>query len=220
MSDRLAKMHKQSSLFHPSQFEKPHDIPLDEKTLLAVHEQRTRPIKTLENLKSPGQYKFVEKEDILPDSDTTFLYKNLYSESLLTQLFFSPKNIQNVQSMLRFLVYKNTNQVIDKQSTSELLVIMRSIFFEHSAHPEIMKKEMTEREKQLLFVKYTNEVNRLNNLIFNEVVPKVVSQLQQYMDYLRDVSQQPQQMERPKTESVKGQRQYRSITQVLTGNSL
>jgi hypothetical protein len=110
--------------------------------------------------------------------------------------------------------------VIDKQSTDELVIIMRAIYLEYSSHPQILTKDMTEKEKQLLLIEYTKEVDRLNQLVFNNVVPKLVSQLQQYMDYLRDVSQQPQQIDRPKGDSIKGQKQYRSITQVLTGNSL
>lgn len=220
MSDRLAKLYERATLFHPSKFESTLDYPLDEKTLLAVHEQRSRPIKSLENLKSPGQFKFSDQDAITKDTSTRFLFKNFNTDSLLTDLFFSIKNIENIQNVIRYLVYKNTNQVIDKQSSNELLVIMRSIYLEYNQHPEIIKKDMTEDEKKRLLALYTNEVNRLNQLVFNYIVPKLVSQLQQYLDYLRDVSQQPEQMERPKSESIKGQKQYRSVTQVLTGNLL
>lgn len=64
MSDRLAKLYQQSTLFHPSKFENINDFPLDQRTLLAVHEQRSRPIKSLENLKSPGKYEFSEKDEL------------------------------------------------------------------------------------------------------------------------------------------------------------
>ena len=74
-----------------------------------------------------------------------------------------------------------------------------------------------ENELKLLLEKYTKEVDRLNQIIVQEIVPKIVSQIQQYLDYLRDASQQPYYMDKPKNESVKGQKQYRSITQVLAG---
>lgn len=220
MSDRLAKMNEKKTLFHPSNFEKVSDFPLDERALLAVHEQRTRPIKSLQDLKPPKKFNLTEQDDLTPTSSTRFLFKNLYSDSLLTDLFFSQKNIENVQKVIRYLVYKHTDQVIDKQSTDELLVIMRAIYLEYSSHPEIIKEDMSQQQKQNILIQYKNEVDRLNKLVFNNVVPKLVSQLQQYMDYLRDVSQQPKQMERPKNDSIKGQKQYRSVTQILTGNNL
>lgn len=220
MSDRLAKTYEKTSLFHPSNFEKVPDLPLDEKTLLAVHEQRSRPIKSIESLTAPKKINFTEQDDLTATSSTRFLFKNLYSDSLLTDLFFSKKNIENIQTVIRYLVYKYTDKVIDKQSTDELMVIMRAIYLEYSSHPAIINENMSEKEKSEILNEYKKEVDRLNKLVFNNVVPKLVSQLQQYMDYLRDVSQQPIQMERPKNDSIKGQKDYRSVTQILTGNNL
>jgi cytochrome c556 len=94
---------------------------------------------------------------------------------------------------------------------------MRSIFLEYSSHPALISEEMSETERQILFKKYTNEVDRLNQIVVREIIPKIVSQIQQYVDYLRDASQQPYYMDKPKNESVKGQKQYRSVTQVLSG---
>lgn len=220
MSDRVAKLFQHSTLFHPSKFESVIDFPLDEKTLLAVHEQRSRPIDSIKDLKAPQKYKLMEQEELLPESNTRFLFKNLYSDSLLTDLFFSQQNIQNVQNVIRYLVYQNTDEIIDKQSTNELLIVMRATYLEYSSHPAIIKAEMSSQEKQKILLEYKKEVDRLNQIVFNHIVPKLVSQLQQYLDYLRDVSQQPKQMERSKNESIKGQKQYRSVTQLLTGNAL
>jgi hypothetical protein len=76
---------------------------------------------------------------------------------------------------------------------------------------------MSNKEKSELIIKYKNEVARLNEIVINAIVPKIISQIQQYLDYLRDASQQPYQMDQPKNESVIGQKQYRSTTQVLFG---
>jgi hypothetical protein len=220
MSDRLAKLHQRSTLFHPSKFETIIDFPLDEKTLLAVHDQRSRPLKDIKELKAAKKYNLMEQEELLPESSTRFLFKNLYTDSLLTDLFFSQKNINNIQNVIRYLVFRETNEIIDKQSINELLVVMRAIFFEYSAHPPIITINMSEQQKQQLLLEYTKEVDRLNQIVFNSVIPKLISQLQQYLDYLRDASEQPKQMERSKNESIKGKKEYRSVTQVLTGNSL
>ena len=97
---------------------------------------------------------------------------------------------------------------------------MRALFLEYSLHPKLITEEMSPKERNELLQKYTAEVARLNMIIVNQVVPKIISQIQQYVDYLRDASEQPYYMDKPKNDSVKGQKQYRSTTQVLTGGDL
>jgi hypothetical protein len=97
---------------------------------------------------------------------------------------------------------------------------MRSIFLEYSAHPPLLDAKMTDEQKSEILRKYKNEVTRLNDIVVNTIVPKVISQLQQYFDYLRDSTQQPYRMDTPQNSSISGERQYRSITQVLMGGDL
>jgi tetrahydromethanopterin S-methyltransferase subunit H len=97
---------------------------------------------------------------------------------------------------------------------------MRALFLEYSLHPKLITDKMSEQESAELLKKYTTEVSRLNTIVVNQVVPKIISQIQQYVDYLRDASTQPYYMDKPKNDSVKGQKQYRSTTQVLTGGDL
>lgn len=208
-------------LFHPELYERTTDIPGDKRTLLTITEERSKRIASdkIDSLKSPGKFNLTPDDKTISGSNTRFLFKNLYGETPLTFLFFSDKNINNIQNLLRMRVHKQMGYIIDNQSTNELMIIMRSIFLEYSAHPPLIKADMPEKERQVLFQKYTKEVDRLNRIVINEIVPKVVSQIQQYVDYLRDASQQPYQMDKPANESIKGQRQYRSITQVLAGGN-
>jgi hypothetical protein len=156
----------------------------------------------------------------LSGSNTRHLFKNLYGETLLTFLFFSSQNVDNIQKLVRMVVFKETQLVLDNQSTNELLIVMRSIFLEYSAHPPLIDPEMSSETKQQLYVMYTQEVSRLNEIVINAIVPKIISQLQQYLDYLRDASTQPYQTDTPQNVSIAGERQYRSVTQVLTGGEL
>lgn len=206
-------------LFHPNLYERSSDLPGDKRTLLTITEERSKRLTStkIDELKSPGKYNLTPDDKQISGSNTRFLFKNLYGETPLTFLFFSDKNIKNIQNLVKFNVHKQINYIIDDQSTNELMIIMRSIFLEYSAHPPLIDEKMSEKERQVLFKKYTNEVDRLNKIVVHEIVPKIVSQIQQYVDYLRDASQQPYYMDKPKNESVKGQKQYRSVTQVLTG---
>jgi tetrahydromethanopterin S-methyltransferase subunit H len=97
---------------------------------------------------------------------------------------------------------------------------MRALFLEYSLHPKLITEEMSDKERSELLKKYTIEVERLNMIVINQVVPKIISQIQQYVDYLRDASEQPYYMDKPQNDSVKGQKQYRSTTQVLIGGEL
>lgn len=198
------------------------DIPTDTRTLQEISKERGQRLtkSNLGDLVSPGSYKFNTNEEYVSGSNTRHLFKNLYGETLLTFLFFSKKNIDNIQDILKFVVHRETSYIIDNQSVNELLIIMRALFLEYSLHPKLITEEMSEKERSELLKKYTAEVARLNMIVINQVVPKIISQIQQYVDYLRDASEQPYYMDKPKNDSVKGQKQYRSTTQVLAGGDL
>lgn len=210
------------TVFHPSIFEiSSNDKPLDNRTLQSITKQRGQRLtsETVEQMISPGSFNFTIDDKKVSGSNTRYLFKNLYGETPLTFLFFSDKNIQNIQNILRYNVYKQTNYTIDNQSTNELMIIMRSLFLEYSAHPKLLDESMSDDEKRELLEKYTIEVARLNKIVIDAVLPKVISQIQQYVDYLRDSSKQPYYMDKPKNESVQGMKQYRSATQVLLGGN-
>ena len=97
---------------------------------------------------------------------------------------------------------------------------MRSVFLEYSAHPPLIENDMTTQQKQQILPLYTKEVSRLNEIVLNDVVPRIESQMSQYINYLRDISELPKPIERSTNSSIKGQKQYRSVTQVLTGSQL
>ena len=211
---------QQQTVFHPSLFESVNaDTPSGKRTLMMVTKERGQRLTSdnVDKLVSPGSFDFTTDDSKLSGSNTRFLFKNLYGETPLTFLFFSDKNINNIQNILRYNVNKETGYVIDNQSNTELMIVMRSIFLEYSLHPKLIDEKMSSEERRELLVKYTMEVERLNHIVINATLPKVISQIQQYVDYLRDASQQPYYMDKPKNESVAGQKQYRSATQVLLG---
>lgn len=205
-------------LFHPELYERSFDLPGDKRTLMTITEERSKrlPSTKVEELKSPGKFNLTPDDEKLSGSNTRFLFKNL-KETPLTFLFFSDQNIKNIQNLIKLNVHKKLGYIIDDQSVNELMIVMRSIYLEYSAHPPLIDENMSNEERQILFKKYTNEVDRLNQIVVQDILPKLVSQIQQYLDYLRDASQQPYHMDKPVNESVKGQKQYRSITQVLAG---
>lgn len=214
-------------MFHPSIFETTTaDTPNGTNIIKELEKERLKKVQTddLHKLESPGNFGLtgsISKDIELSSSNTKYMSKTLFEETLLTSMYFSKKNIENIQNIVKYKVYKQTNQIIDNQNTAELLIIMRSIYLEYSAHPPIINNKMDNETKKKILPMYTSEVIRLNQLVIDYVVPNVLSQLQQYIAYLRDASTQPYQQNQPtSSDNVKGQRQYRSITQVLLGTEL
>lgn len=214
-------------MFHPSIFETTTaDTPGGTGLIQQMERERLKNLATddLTKLISPGNFGLtgsVEEDQKIASTNTKYMSKTLFEETLLTSLFFSKKNVENIQNVVKFKIFKETNQVIDNQSTTELLIIMRSIYLEYSAHPPIIKDTMDEQTKKQLLKMYTEEVKRLNQLVIDYIFPNILTQLQQYVAYLRDASTVPYQQNQPtSSDNVKGQRNYRSITQVLLGTQL
>lgn len=218
---------KDAPMFHPSVFETTTaDTPGGTDLVKEKEKERLKKFNTddLNKLISPGNYGLtgsISQDNDISISNTKYMSKTLFEESLLTYLYFSKKNVDNIQNLVKYKIFKETNQVIDNQNTTELLIIMRSIYLEYSAHPPIIKSDMDDETKSKLLKMYSDEILRLNQIVIDYVFPNVLSQLQQYVSYLRDASSQPYNPNQPtSSDNVKGKRNYRSVTQVLLGTQL
>jgi hypothetical protein len=101
--------------------------------------------------------------------------KGIQVKSLLSIAFFSDKNIQIIQNNIRYNVFKSSNEkhVIGEQSPLQLQIIMRAIYLQYS-------KNLNDNIKQ--------QIEDLNEMITNYCVPKILSELEQYIQYKNDVS--------------------------------
>lgn len=127
--------------------------------------------------------------------------------SVLSTLYFSYENIEEIQRLLRYKVHQTTSgkHLIDRQDTRELLIIMRAAYLEHG-------RVYTDPKK------ITEEINRINNTVITMSMPDLLSNLEQYAGYIRDSTQPWSLIDRPVNPSVKGTlSENRSITDVLTG---
>ena len=224
MDTKSLQSEKVKTVFHPSMFEQQPRKDSDEdikRTLLSVREERDQKLseKDFKNIVSRGSFHFTEDDNTISKNNTKYMFKNIYGDTPLTFLYFSGKNVENVQKLLRLRVFKETEYVIDDQSQNELLTIMRSVFLEHSSHPPLIHQDMKKDQVEILLKKYTNEVDRLNRLVVELVVPKLIGQLKQYFGYLKDASSQPMPLSQPVNESTAGKKAYKSVTQVLFGGN-
>ena len=120
--------------------------------------------------------------------------KGVFSSTPLIKLFFSRFNINLLQEGLKSMVFKKScgKYVIGNQSEDELLMIMRAIFLEHGNHIGFGEK------KQVL---------ELNSKVLLYSVPRIISSIEQYYLYLKDISEGPSYWDRNgKATSIKGER--------------
>ena len=186
---------------HPSFFQQ-NIPPLDEPRTIesvdfsrSIHvdfDRMTRPYKRYkETFKAP-----IRKEAV----------RGVYNEDLVNRSYFSQKNIDELQKILRYKVWERSGHIVGRQDETDLLIIMRSIYLQNSNNPVTCDP-----------VEIQKEIDRVNSFVVRDAVPRIIERVERYYGYLRDASQLPEEMARSISTSNTGTRELRSVTNVLTG---
>lgn len=117
--------------------------------------------------------------------------KGIHSNNMLSQIFFSQINIDGLQEAIRYQVYvKSCKQhVIARQSETELKIIMRAMYLENARH----------RQNDIL-----PEIRRLNALVLDFCVPRILQEIKMYISYRNDINKLPTPLDRGEFQSSKG----------------
>lgn len=115
---------------------------------------------------------------------------NVQSNATLEE-FFSDGNIETIQKSLRRKVRAETGHGISPQSCEQIVMVMYHVYSNHG-------RVVTSKKNVL------QEVASLNNILLNELVPMVVSNVKQYVQYISDISKLPTPMTRSMSTSTKG----------------
>lgn len=128
--------------------------------------------------------------------------KGVQEESILSKIFFSPKNVDLLQRQIIWTVYQKTGgkYLIEKQNEEDLQVVMRSMFLQHARHVADHIKE---------------QIQELNNLVTDDVVPNIISEVNQYIGYLDRTFLPRQIMDHPECVSSAGMRTIPSVTKTF-----
>lgn len=139
----------------------------------------------------------------------------LYESTPLIVAYFSQKNVENLQNLLKYAVYREIKMVIDTQSKDELVAVMQSIYIMNVRHPQLPGKIFEKKLQR----EYTLELLRLNEITVRTMLPHIISDIQQHIDYIRDISNPTSRMylDNPISDNIKGEREYSSITKIFTG---
>lgn len=134
------------------------------------------------------------QENSRRDNFSAEAVKGLHVRTRVGDMFFSQKNIDLLQDAIRFQVYKQScnRHVIDKQSESELKLIMRAVYLQNGQHQQY------DEERQ---------VKELNTLVLNFAVPRIIQEINMYLYYKKDIDKIPEPLARGEFSSSKGTRQ-------------
>ena len=122
-----------------------------------------------------------------------------WSNTPLSDTFFSRENINILQNGLRYGVYEKSNNqfVIGNQNNDELKIIMRSIFLQNSKNLPTNIKE---------------QIVNLNNKVLDYGINQVYGEVESYMKYKRDASSLVSPMELPSLTKENGkQLEYKTF---------
>ena len=130
------------------------------------------------NIKSPNTIELFKMYDKIPAHQcSTFRNptEGLWSETVLSRVFFSKENIQLLQNGIRSGVYKKSNgqYVIGEQDCDSLKIVMRSVFLTYSVNQPNNIRE---------------QVGSLNQMVLNFCIQQVYGEAQGYLKYINDVS--------------------------------
>ena len=130
------------------------------------------------DIKSPNTNNLFKMYDKMPVNQcATFRdpTEGLWTQTPLSQAFFSQQNILIIQNGIRAGVYKMSNQqyVIAPQDCDSLKIIMRSVFLQHSLNKPN---------------EYQSQIVELNKIVLDYCVKQVYSEAQGYVKYIDDAS--------------------------------
>ena len=130
------------------------------------------------DIKSPNTSTLFEMYDKIP-ANQCVTFRNptegLWTDTQLSQAFFSQQNIQQLQNGIRAGVYHKSNgqYTIGPQDCDSLKIVMRSVYLQHAANQPN---------------NITQQVVELNKIVLNYCIQQVYSEAQGYMKYLDDAS--------------------------------
>jgi hypothetical protein len=158
--------------------------------------QNGRVTLTTENIKD---MKMIDSENERMNNFQVEALYGIQETSTLNQLFFSKKNMEIIQNMIRYNVYEKSEKkyIIDKQSDIELEIIMRSIYLQHSPNLPNKTKE---------------QIAYLNKLVSDWSVEQILPEVNQYFGYIKEIEYMPMPIDLPLNLSSKGSRSLRSVT--------
>ena len=127
------------------------------------------------------------------------MMRGVQEETILSKLFFSPDNVNRIQDQIikTVLIRTKYQYLIERQDEADLMIVLRSMFLQHARH---------------YADDIPGQIRELNDLVVDEVVPGIISEIKQYIGYLERTFEPRYYMDRPENASAAGLRTLPSVT--------
>ena len=125
--------------------------------------------------------------------DTTSV-GGIVEQTKLSNEFFSKCNIELLQKIIAYEVYKKIGKQIGKQSEHDLLIIMRSYFLQEA------------NNVLTLDIDIKNEIRRLDIMIRDECTRRIISMIKQHEAYIKEIDNVSTPLERAESTNIKGKK--------------
>lgn len=141
-------------------------------------------------------YNLIDQQKVPDDYIYWDIIKTFQERNPMMDFFFSKKNLDHLQNLLRQMVEYQSNgkYKISRQSDNELLVVMRSIYIKTPTNPYSNGEN------------FKMDICTLNKNVLDWVVPRILVNIQQHLGYIRDEGQNLRPFERPEFMSNAGNR--------------
>jgi len=139
------------------------------------------------------EYRMFSQENKGLTQFKTEAVKTILQRTDLSDLYFSRENIDYLQRQLQKRVYEYSGgrHLIGRQSDTELEIIMRSYFLQFSLNQ---------------FGNLREQVLTLDNMVLDEIVPQVLSSVEQFVKYKEDVNNMYTPVNLPVDKNIKGEK--------------
>ena len=117
-----------------------------------------------------------------------------WEHTALSESFFTQKNAEYLQQQIRKEVYRRSGDkkyIIDNQDVDELKMIMRAIYLQYAKNNPF---------------NIEGQIAELNDIIVEWCVPRILSEIDHYHYYLKDISHMPVPLPQPMNMSSAGTR--------------
>ncbi len=146
-----------------------------------------------------SDYKLFDNSEYKFDTTLSNGIQGIHCVNRLNKVYFSKENINRLQDLIRYNVYIKSNKkyIVDNQSETELLIIMRGVFLEYGKN---LPNNITE------------QINELDKYILNYCVTEIINEVNQYNNYIDYANKLPVPLELPQNLSNAGSKTLRSVT--------
>jgi len=129
-------------------------------------------------------------------------YKTFGTDCKLSEVFFSRENIRKIQQGITYYIKKITKNkvLIDDQPTEDIIVRMQYTYYTYGKY---------------LQTNVDQQVRELNMITIKELLPEIITQIKQYLGYIKTISRPPDVMDQPINVSKTGRKTLPSTSNII-----